>query len=320
MIDQYNRKIEYARISLTDRCNLRCQYCMPESGVAKMPHGDILTLEETLRVAQILSTLGIKKIRLTGGEPLLRKNIIHFLKKLKNLNGIEKVMLTTNGVLLDFLAEDLISAGLDGVNLSLDTLNEENFNLITRRNLFVNVRQGLYKILQSTCEVKINCVPIKGINEDELLNIVNLAKNNDIKIRFIELMPLGCAVDFKGVPTLQVRRQIENTFGEMMPIPKKDLQGPAQYFKLQGFKGQIGFIDALEHKFCSSCNRIRLTADGFLKLCLNSNTGLDIKSLLRSGIDDFILREEIQNAIYNKPKEHHFNEYNDLNKMYQIGG
>ena len=320
MIDQYKRRIEYVRISLTDRCNLRCQYCMPEHGVTKMKHEDILTLEEILKTAEILSKLGIKKIRLTGGEPLLRRGIIKLIGDLKSIKGIEQIALTTNGVLLDSMAEELIAAGLDSVNLSLDTLNEGAFNLITRRNLFGNVQSGLDKILKSKCEVKINCVPIVGINDSELLEIANLARNNDIKVRFIELMPLGCAVNFKGIETSTVKKQIENSFGEMVPVHKEDLQGPAQYFKLQGFKGQIGFIDALEHKFCSSCNRIRLTADGFLKLCLNSNSGLDVKSLLRAGIEDDKLFEEVQNAIYNKPKEHHFNEHNDANKMYQIGG
>lgn len=320
MIDQYNRNIEYVRISLTDRCNLRCQYCMPEHGVTKMKHEDILTLEEILKTAEILAKLGIKKIRLTGGEPLLRRGIIKLIGDLKSISGIEQIALTTNGVLLDSMAEELIAAGLDSINLSLDTLSEGAFNLITRRNLFGQVQSGLNKFIKSKCEVKINCVPIVGVNDFELLKIVNLAKDNDIKVRFIELMPLGCAVDFKGIETSRVKRQIENSFGEMVPVHKEDLQGPAQYFKLQGFKGQIGFIDALEHKFCSSCNRIRLTADGFLKLCLNSNSGLDVKSLLRAGIEDDKLFEEVQNAIYNKPKEHHFNEHNDANKMYQIGG
>ena len=320
MIDQYKRKIEYVRISLTDRCNLRCQYCMPEHGIAKMRHEDILTLEEIIRVVGALATLGIHKVRLTGGEPILRRGIIKLIRDIKSITGIRQIALTTNGILLDSMADDLIAAGLDGVNLSLDTLNEEIFNLITRRNLFANVQNGLNKILKSGCEVKINCVPISGINENELLNIVELAKENDIKVRFIELMPIGCAVDFKGIPTAKVIAQIEDAFGEMKSVAKEHLQGPAQYFTLQGFKGQIGFIDALDHKFCSSCNRIRLTANGFLKLCLNSNAGLDIKSLLRTGINDDKLFEAIQNTIYNKPKEHHFNEYNDVNKMYQIGG
>lgn len=320
MIDQYKRNIEYVRISLTDRCNLRCQYCMPEHGVTKMKHEDILTLEEILKTAEILSKLGIKKVRLTGGEPLLRRGIIKLIGDLKSIKGIEQIALTTNGVLLDSMADDLIAAGLDSINLSLDTLSEGAFNLITRRNLFANVQSGLNKILKSKCEVKINCVPIVGVNDFELLKIVNLAKDNDIKVRFIELMPLGCAVNFKGIETSRVKRQIENSFGEMVPVHKEDLQGPAQYFKLQGFKGQIGFIDALEHKFCSSCNRIRLTADGFLKLCLNSNSGLDVKSLLRADVEDDKLFEEVRNAIYNKPKEHHFKEQSDANKMYQIGG
>ena len=320
MIDQYNRKIEYVRISVTDRCNLRCQYCMPESGVSKMKHEDILTLEEILTIVKSLASLGIRKVRLTGGEPLLRKGIISLIHNIKSIDGIEQVMLTTNGVLLNKMVDDLICAGLDGINLSIDTLNAKTFEKITRRNLFDDVQSALNKIINSKLILKINCVPIAGFNQSEILNLVELTKNHEIKLRFIELMPIGCAVDFKGIPTINIRKQIENAYGDLIPMPTNELQGPAKYFGLSGFAGQIGFIDAIDHKFCSSCNRIRLTSDGFLKLCLNSNAGLDIKSLLRTGANDSDLTDNIKQAIYNKPKEHHFNESIDKTQMYQVGG
>ena len=326
MIDRFNRNIEYARISLTDRCNLRCQYCMPEAGVTKMRHSDILTLEEILTVVKILAALGIRKVRLTGGEPLLRKGIVKLIGDIKSVDGIEQVMLTTNGVLLDSMAEDLINTGLDGINLSLDTLDADIFNSITRRNLFVNVKGGLDKILNSGVQLKINCVPIAGLNDSDILKIVTLAKSYNIKVRFIELMPIGEAVHFKGIATSALKSLIESQFGSLIPhyeLRISNYPGPATYFSLSGFKGQIGFIDALEHKYCASCNRVRLTSDGFLKLCLNSNAGLDVKALLRSGADERSLSESIQQAIYNKPKEHHFNAELGVTKssnMYQIGG
>ncbi|MBR1730041.1 MAG: GTP 3',8-cyclase MoaA [Selenomonadaceae bacterium] len=330
MIDQYGRKIEYVRISLTDRCNLRCQYCMPECGIEKISHDDILSLEEVLHVVKLLADCGIRKVRLTGGEPLLRRGIVDLIREIKAIENIEQIFLTTNGVLLSNMADDLINAGVNGFNISLDTLNEKTFEKITRRNLFKKVFESIQKLIDSGVEIKLNCVPIAGVNEEDILKIVELARDNFIKVRFIELMPIGCAVDFKGIPIGEVKSKIESIYGKLIShsafiIP--NYQGPAKYFTLNGFKGQIGFIDAIDHKFCNSCNRIRLTANGFLKLCLNSNAGLDIKSLLRSNADDQKIFEAIKQAIYNKPKEHHFNvecrmqnAKLNFNAMYQIGG
>ena len=330
MIDQYGRKIEYVRISLTDRCNLRCQYCMPECGIEKISHDDILSLEEVLHVVKLLADCGIRKVRLTGGEPLLRRGIVDLIREIKAIENIEQIFLTTNGVLLSNMADDLINAGVNGFNISLDTLNEKTFEKITRRNLFKKVFESFQKLIDSGVEIKLNCVPIAGVNEEDIFKIVELARDNFIKVRFIELMPIGCAVDFKGIPIAEVKSKIENKYGKLnyqLPITNYPLIGPAKYFTLKGFKGQIGFIDAIDHKFCNSCNRIRLTANGFLKLCLNSNAGLDIKSLLRSNADDQKIFEAIKQAIYNKPKEHHFNvecrmqnAKLNFNAMYQIGG
>ena len=325
MIDRFNRRIEYARISITDRCNLRCRYCMSENGIEKISPKDVLTYEEIIHVTKIFSQLGIKKIRLTGGEPLLRKNICELIAALKNINGIDQVTLTTNGILLSKYLENLISSGIDGINLSLDTLDAKIFSELTRRDLFSKVIESFQTLIDANfLNIKINSVLIHGINDREILKLVELAKNNPIKIRFIELMPIGCAENFIGVPTSEIFKVIEENFGNMIPIDEKDqLHGPARYFKIENFIGQIGFIDALEHKFCNSCNRIRLTAEGFLKPCLNFGIGLDLRNLLRSNCDDQMILSAIQQTIYNKPREHLFNEINDLRderKMYQVGG
>ena len=327
MIDQFGRKIEYARISVTDRCTLRCRYCMPEYGVEKLAHAEILSLEEVLRVAKIFSRLGIKKIRLTGGEPLLRKNLSSLIRELKNLSGIEQVTLTTNGVLLKNFAQELIAAGLDGINLSLDTLNEKIFSDLTRRNFLDKVREGLQFLLDENFRnLKINCVPLRSMNDGEILELARLAEKNFVKVRFIELMPIGCAWEsgLRGIPTAEIFSTLEKVFGELVPIRERNsLQGPAQYFQPKNFVGQIGFIDAMEHKFCGACNRIRLTAEGFLKTCLSFDAGLDVKKILRAGIDDEELLEKIGDAIYLKPKEHSFNgdkKFRDSRQMYQVGG
>ncbi|MBE8949856.1 MAG: GTP 3',8-cyclase MoaA [Quinella sp. 3Q1] len=330
MKDQFGREIEYARISVTDRCNLRCRYCMPECGVKKIPHAEILTLEEVLRVAKIFSRLGIRKIRLTGGEPLLRKNLSTLVRELKNLSGIEQVTLTTNGVLLKNFAPELIAAGLDGVNLSLDTLDEKIFADLTRRRFFDKVLEGFQTLLNENLSVKINCVPLRGVNDGEILRLSALAEKNFIKVRFIELMPIGCAWEsgLRGIPMPEIFSKLEKNFGQLVPVREKNsLQGPAKYFQPKNFVGQIGFIDALEHKFCGSCNRIRLTAEGFLKTCLSFDAGLDVKKLLRADVGDDELSEKISDAIYHKPREHVWqlgirNVELGMNwrQMYQIGG
>ncbi|MBR1579991.1 MAG: GTP 3',8-cyclase MoaA [Selenomonadaceae bacterium] len=324
MIDRFNRRIEYVRVSLTDRCNLRCRYCMPESGVTKLAHSEILTYEEVLRVIRLLARLGIKKVRLTGGEPLIRMGIVDLIRSIKNLDGIERVVMTTNGVRLASMAEQLIDAGLDGINLSLDTLDGKIFQAISRRDCFDRVLEGLNKILSlGMRDVKLNCVPLAEINDD-VDDLIELIRDRDVKLRFIELMPIGLARDFKGLPLSTLRDRIEQKFGRLMPIDSTEAQaGPAKYFRLNGFVGAIGFIDALEDKFCSTCNRVRLTAEGFLKLCLSAPAGLDVKRLMRGGLDDEQLMLRLSSAIYNKPLEHAFDgaiELNDRRRMYQVGG
>ena len=325
MRDQFNREINYARISVTDRCNLRCRYCMPESGVCKLPHDEILRFEEIIRVAGMLARLGIRKIRLTGGEPLLRRNLPTLVRELKGLRGIECVTLTTNGVLLERFARDLIASGLDGINVSLDTLDAREFEAITRRGIFAEVHRGIQFLFDVGFKnVKLNCVPLRGVNEDNVIALAALAKNHDIKVRFIELMPFGCASQsgFIGMTSAEIISKLENHFSKLIPdTHQKILQGPAKYFSIKNFVGQVGFIDALAHKFCGSCNRIRLTAEGFLKSCLCYDTGADLKKLLRTGAGDEEILSVIREAIYRKPFEHSFEKAaGDARQMYQVGG
>lgn len=329
MFDRYQRKIEYVRISLTDRCNLRCRYCMPEEGVEKLRHEDILRFDEIVRIVRALASLGVRKVRLTGGEPLIRRNIVELVREIHAVPGIETIAMTTNGVMLADMAEDLVQAGLTGINISLDTLKAASFTELTRRPFFTRVEDGIEAIAATGLkDVKFNCVPIAGVNEEELPDLVaRFTRERPWEFRFIELMPIGCAYEagFTGVPMAEVRSRLEASFGPLRPVlPEHGVHGPAVYYQAAGFAGQIGFIDAMEHQFCSSCNRVRLTAEGFLKLCLNARTGVDLRHLLRSGMSDEELRQALQQAIYCKPQEHHFKaasyEEKDSRAMYQVGG
>ena len=329
MFDRYQRKIEYVRISLTDRCNMRCRYCMPEEGVEKLRHEDILRFDEIVRIVRALASLGVRKVRLTGGEPLIRRNIVELVREIHAVPGIETIAMTTNGVMLADMAEDLVQAGLTGINISLDTLKAASFTELTRRPFFTRVEDGIEAIAATGLkDVKFNCVPIAGVNEEELPDLVaRFTRERPWKFRFIELMPIGCAYEagFTGVPMAEVRSQLEASFGPLRPVlPEHGAHGPAVYYQAAGFAGQIGFIDAMEHQFCSSCNRVRLTAEGFLKLCHNARTGVDLRHLLRSGMSDEELRQALQQAIYCKPQEHHFKaasyEEKDSRAMYQVGG
>ena len=331
MQDQFQRKIEYLRISVTDCCNLRCRYCMPAHGVKKMAHTDVLTYEEILRNVRVLAAMGIRKVRLTGGEPLVRRGIVHLVRGLKATPGIETVAITTNGVLLGEMMDELLDAGLDAVNLSLDTLHGGKFFTITRRPMFGAVMDRLERLTaEKRLDVKMNCVPIAGVNDDEITALAALARDYPIKMRFIELMPIGCArtEGYHGVPMDEVRTRLKAAFGVLLPVGEAAHcgavpMGPAAYVKPAGFRGALGFIDAMEHKFCDTCNRVRLTAEGFLKLCLYSNAGLDTRALLRGGVTDAQLREHIAHAVWKKPAEHYFemdSETRDQRAMYQVGG
>ncbi len=314
MRDTEGREIDYIRISLTDRCNLRCQYCMPEEGVAMMDHKDIMRHEEIIRFVAAAAKLGIRKVRLTGGEPLLRKNMTFLIGAIKATPGIEEVALTTNGVRLNEMLDDLIDAGLDRLNVSLDSLRGEVFKEITRFDHFDGVWQGIVRAMEAGIKVKLNVVVLKGVNDGEILDFVKLTQAYPMDVRFIELMPIGCGAQFEGMSNNQVLDHISQAGYRLQEVERVTGNGPAVHYRLEGAKGNIGFISPISHAFCKSCNRVRLTAEGFLKSCLHANTGLSIRDLMRSGVDDQGLEEALARAIQMKPVEHRFDQVTGADK------
>ncbi|OLR64589.1 GTP 3',8-cyclase MoaA [Peptoniphilus porci] len=323
MRDSFGRKIDYIRISLTDRCNLRCKYCMPEEGVKLLNHEDILSYEEILILAKIFISLGIKNFKLTGGEPLVRRDVCNLIKELKKLEGIGEVTITTNGVLLEDYGKDLIDSGIDRINVSLDSLNPIKYEKITGRNLLDKVLGGIKLLLEHDFEkIKINTVPMRPLDREDIENLINLGKDNPIDIRFIKVMPIGIANSELGYSKKELLQIIESILGKSSHFDGKKGNGPAEYYSFQNYRSNIGFIDAIDNKFCSECNRIRLSATGFLKLCLYYDLGENIRPYIYS-LSENELREKIKDIIYNKPLMHHMNEsliQRDKKNMNQIGG
>ena len=306
MIDGYGRTIDYIRISVTDRCNLRCTYCMPEKGTLSVPHEEILSYEEIIDLAGIFASLGIHKIRLTGGEPLVRKNLSFLVRKLKQVSGIHQVTLTTNGIFLYDQMDELAAAGIDGINISLDTLNPQLFEKITRRNGLEDVLQGFHNALEyPQIPLKINCVPM-GIEGQNITDMEMLAQTYPVHVRFIEMMPIGLGKQFVGQSEEAVLRELKLRFGEYQNSEKVPGNGPGHYYQFEGFCGKIGFISAVSHKFCDSCNRVRLTSGGFLKPCLQYETGTDLKKLLRQNESEECIRAAIEDVVRKKPQGHQF--------------
>ena len=325
MFDRYQREIHYLRLSVTDLCNLRCRYCMPD-GVEKLEREAVLTYEEFLRLAALFARCGIDTVRVTGGEPLVRKNVAQLVARLKATPGIRRVTLTTNAVLLAEQLPALLDAGLDSVNISLDTLRPEVFRQITARDDFAAVQAGLQAALQSGLPVKLNCVPQAGVNEGELEALAALAKDNAMQVRFIEMMPIGYGAAMPCISGPELRARFARRWPELAPLSAAQEHalgdGPAVYYTVPGWQGSIGFIAAVHGKFCASCNRVRLTSQGFLRPCLASETGCDLRTLLRSGADDAQLLTAIRETIWAKPREHHFNDSSmpATRGMYRIGG
>ena len=316
LIDQFGRKIDYLRISITDRCNLRCRYCMPAEGVKNKKHSEILTYEEIIKIVKIGIKMGIKKVRLTGGEPLVRENVEFLVSKLSSL-GLEDLSMTSNAVLLSSKAESLKKAGLDRINISLDTLDREKFKKITRRDFLPQVLAGIEAAAAAELKpVKINMVVMKGINDDELLDFVDLSIKKELQLRFIEYMPLGGEAEAaKFISSREIKALIAEKY-KLYPAFTKG-NGPAEYFKIKGAAGTIGFISALSEHFCSSCNRLRLTADAKFKPCLAGEQEIKIKGMSSSKIESAFLK-----AIELKPACHQldFKKQNYLRNMSQIGG
>ncbi len=307
MQDRYGRKIEYMRVSVTDRCNLRCIYCMPPEGVQSIAHSQILTFDEIERICRIGAGLGISKIKLTGGEPLARKNLPELLGMIKRLKGIEQVTLTTNGIFLKDNIDELVSCGMDGVNISIDTLNEEKYCELTRGGRLNSALEGLEAALAfPELHVKVNCVPMDRTDESDWIGLAELARDGRAEVRFIEMMPVGLGKQFRGRSSDEVLGVLERAFGRAEDYSGQLGNGPASYVQFPGFRARIGFISAVSHQFCDSCNRIRLTSTGVLKPCLQYGGGTDIRGLMRSGAEDAQIKTAMRRAIYRKPARHHF--------------
>ena len=318
MIDKRGRKIDYLRVSLTDRCNFRCVYCMPEEGIQKKFHTEILRFEEVEKIIKACASLGIKKVRFTGGEPLILKGIDKLIKNTSLIPGIEDISITTNGMLLADMADDLKNAGLKRVNISIDTLNAEKFKKITRLGDISKVFSAIEKCLSiGLIPVKLNLVLMRGINDDEIGDFLKLTLDNPIQVRFIELMPIGQGTKYFDKCSMKVEEILER-YPELIPV--KDDSKVASVYKLPGAKGSVGLISPVSCKFCSDCNRIRLTATGTIKPCLHSAEEINLKQYLN---DEKKLIEVIENTVYNKPEEHHLERdgKSDTDRMmFQIGG
>ena len=323
MIDGCGRQIDYVRISVTDRCNLRCVYCMPDSGVQSLAHGDILTFEEIERCVRALAKLGVKHVRVTGGEPMVRRDCLGLVSRIHGVEGIETIAMTTNGLLLAGRVAEAKEAGLDSLNVSLDTLDPLRYERITRGGRIGDVLSVIDEAVRLGLRVKVNAVPVRGLNEGDLTGLAALAKDRPIHVRFIELMPVGCGAELAPIPSGEVIGMLREAFGDLEEDRERHGFGPACYVRPAGFAGSIGVISALSHEFCDQCNRVRLTADGYLKLCLNHSAGIDLRALLRGGADDEAIMAALSRAIRQKPKRHGFEEETmdkDTRRMNQIGG
>jgi len=324
--DSFQRPINYLRISLTDRCNLRCTYCMPPGGVPLIPHESILTYEEMHTIVKAAAETGINKVRLTGGEPLVRAGLPSLIRMLAQIKTIDDISMTTNGTMLARYAEELKAAGLHRVNVSLDSLEPEKFRWITRGNSNLeDVMDGIKTAKSAGLNpVKINVVAMAGVNDDEITDFAAKTVTEGWNVRFIELMPVNGDVDkgaSKFLPVSEIRKRIE-TLGILEPSSMKAGSGPAKYFRLPGATGTIGFITPLSEHFCFKCNRLRLTADGKLRPCLLSEDELDLRQPLRGGASSEEIKQIIKKAIEMKPLCHRLSSGNipQDRPFSQVGG
>lgn len=323
MKDKFKREIDYLRLSVTDNCNLRCIYCMDDKEQDFFKSIEILTDHEILTLVEAAAKLGIKKIRITGGEPLIRPNVVELIDKINNISGIEEIYITTNAIFLSDKVEALAKSGVKGVNISLDSLKADRFKSLTRRGDLNKVLEAIDKCIDHGIKVKLNTVMINEVNNDEIVDFIKLTINKPIDVRFIELMPIGVGKAYKGVSTSEIREIINNNFKEIVYSGKAKSSGPAEYVKIKGALGKVGFISAMSNCFCEECNRIRITPEGFLKQCLHFDYGVNLRDLMRKGISDEELIKVMEKNIYNKPEKHLFNknkEHEEIRLMNQIGG
>lgn len=326
MRDRYGRELTYLRVSLIDRCNLRCLYCMPHGLLNPFKDDELLTMDETAEIISIFAELEISKVRLTGGEPLLKKGVPALIRRIKNFPGIREVVMTTNGVLLKPFVQDLKKAGLDRINVSLDTLDRENFKRITGLDKLDDVLNGIEAAWKAGIQpIKINTVLMKGYNDKEIMDLVRFAVERAFQIRFIEWMPTAGEIH-----SVRENRFLSSEFAKRLIKEKYRLSpddsnphAPARSFYIEGTKSRVGFISPLSNAFCSMCNRLRLKANGMMKTCLHGKEDLDIKSLLRQGVSREEIKENISSVVFDRPEEHFLNNpavpHNDF-VMTAVGG
>ncbi len=322
----FARSISYLRISLTDHCNLRCLYCTPRDDRDKLESGELLSYEELLRVVRLAVGLGIEKVRLTGGEPLVRRDILSFARELSAIEGLNDIRLTTNGVLLADCAEALQRAGISKLNISLDTLRPERFAAITGVDAFARVWEGIAKARAlGFSPLKLNVVALKGVNDDEFIDFARLTLTEPLQVRFIEFMPIGPSSLWNREKYISSQEIMEllRPLGELAAAPARRMDGPARVYRLPGAAGSLGFISPISHHFCDRCNRLRLTSEGRLRSCLLSDRETDLKARLRGGASDEELKELIVATILDKPKGHTLSAEGGSNchgRMSRIGG
>lgn len=321
LVDQFSRTISYLRLSLTDRCNLRCLYCMPGSddqgehlrSSSVLKRGDLLSYEELLRIVQLAVSMGMNKLRLTGGEPLVRKGVMDFIRRLGSIEGLDDIRLTTNGVLLHENAGLLYEAGVRNINISLDTMVPERFAEITGRDLFDTVWKGIQTAIQTGFHIKLNVVAMKGVNDDEFEAFAGLALSEPLQVRFIEFMPLGEKSTWRKkqfVNAEDILKRIDHV-GVLKPLNRSRFEGPARMYSItseDGRKGRVGVISPISHHFCDQCNRLRLTSEGKLRSCLLHDRESDLKKIMRHGCSDDDIKKIIRKTILMKPKGHSLND------------
>ncbi len=325
LTDTYDRHLNYLRVSITDRCNLRCEYCVPDKIFPVLSHEEILTYEEILRIVTIGTKMGISKVRVTGGEPLVRKGVYGFLNSLSGIKKLTDISLTTNGVLLKKNIELIKAAGISRINISLDTLQPEKYKRITRMNMFHRVWEGIMAAHDAELSpIKLNVVVMKGVNDDELVDLARLTLKYPFHVRFIEYMPIGIGTT-KSDKTL-VGEEIFNRLsilGELVPVENTFNDGPAERYRFKGAPGEVGLICAMSHHFCHKCNRLRLTASGQLRSCLLSDDSVDLKGPLRKGCDDEHLAQLFMESVRHKQERHHLGDTDAqkvMGRMSSIGG
>jgi cyclic pyranopterin phosphate synthase len=325
LTDNYQRRLNYLRVSVTDRCNLRCIYCVPRDSIPRLLHTEILTYEEILRVIRVGARMGITKIRVTGGEPLVRKGITGFLSRVTQVPGIRDTSLTTNGVLLEDFAEDIRSAGISRINVSLDSMERSRFRQITGKDRLRQVWKGLEKALSLGFDpIKLNVVALSGLNDDELEAFARLTFEYPFHVRFIEYMPMG-KTPLPGKRLLlgdDIRARVQKV-GELTALQPFAGDGPAEYYRFPGSRGKVGIIRPMTHHFCSSCNRLRLTASGQIRPCLLTDIQIDIRDVLRGSGGDAQIEKTLLKAVSAKPDGHHLNDENPRavrDQMTAIGG